>query len=109
MVATKARVQALQDSLTRHLHHYHVLDAPQISDAEYDQLFDELVELERQNPALVTPDSPTQRVGAPPLDGFEKVAHPVPMLSLDKCISETEVADWLERCRSRLQFTDKLE
>src|SRR5438309_8032942 len=70
------RAAELRDVLDYHLYRYHVLDDPEITDAEYDRLFDELVRLEEANPDLVTPDSPTQRFGAPPSDKFRKVGHP---------------------------------
>jgi DNA ligase (NAD+) len=76
------RVDALRELLHHHAHRYYVLDAPEIPDAEYDRLFRELQELEGQHPELLTPDSPTQRVGAKPLDAFVKVRHKVPMLSI---------------------------
>jgi len=76
------RVDALRELLHHHAHRYYVLDEPEIPDAEYDKLFRELQQLEAQNPELLTPDSPTQRVGAKPLDGFTKVRHKVPMLSI---------------------------
>jgi DNA ligase (NAD+) len=76
------RVDALRELLHHHAHRYYVLDEPEIPDAEYDKLFRELQDLEAQHPELLTPDSPTQRVGAKPLEGFTKVRHKVPMLSI---------------------------
>ena len=76
------RADALRELLHHHAHRYYVLDAPEIPDAEYDKLFRELEQLEEQHPKLRTSDSPTQRVGGKPLDGFEKVRHKVPMLSI---------------------------
>jgi DNA ligase (NAD+) len=76
------RVDALRELLHHHAHRYYVLDEPEIPDAEYDKLFRELQELEAQHPELASPDSPTQRVGAKPLEGFTKVRHKVPMLSI---------------------------
>src|SRR5215211_1041559 len=76
------RVDALRELLHHHAHRYYVLDAPEIPDAEYDKLFRELQELESQYPALLTADSPTQRVGGKTLEGFAKVRHKVPMLSI---------------------------
>jgi DNA ligase (NAD+) len=76
------RVDALRELLHHHAHRYYVLDEPEIPDAEYDKLFRELQELEARHPELLTPDSPTQRVGAKPLDAFTKVRHRVPMLSI---------------------------
>ena len=82
------RAQELRRELDHHLHRYHVLDDPEISDAEYDRLYDELVSLEEAHPELVTPDSPTQRVGAPPSEKFTKVDHLAPMGSLEKVTTE---------------------
>src|SRR5215510_1348077 len=73
---------ALSEQLHRHSHLYYVLDAPEIPDAEYDKLFQRLQALEAEYPELRTPDSPTQRVGGKPLEGFTKVRHKVPMLSI---------------------------
>ena len=81
---TTDRVKALREELHRHNYLYYVLDQPEVSDAEYDRLLDELTALEKQFPELVTPDSPTQRVGAPPLEEFRTVRHSLPMLSLGK-------------------------
>jgi DNA ligase (NAD+) len=91
------RAEELRAELRRHEHLYHVMDAPEISDAAYDALMNELKKLEREHPELVTPDSPTQRVGGKPAEGFRKVAHSRPMLSLDNAYSEEELADWDRR------------
>ncbi len=91
------RVGELRDQLRRHEHLYYVLDAPEITDAEYDTLLRDLRELEEAHPDLVTPDSPTQRVGGKPKDGFVKVAHSRPMLSLDNAYKEEELRDWDRR------------
>ena len=101
------RVAELQDLLHEHLHRYHVLDEPCISDAEYDALFIELQTLESENPGLLTPDSPTQRVGAPPLEGFQSVLHAVPMLSLGNAFSREELEEFDRRVRDRLERDDK--
>ena len=98
----KQRVAALRQQLNRHNHLYYVLDAPEISDAEYDRLLRELQALEQQHPALVTADSPTQRVGAEPLKKFSAVQHVIPMLSLANALSEQEVMDFDRRVRERL-------
>ena len=97
-------IASLRETVRHHLHRYHVLDSPEIPDGEYDALFDRLVELERQRPDLVTPDSPTQRVGAMPAAGFAAVSHELPMLSLDKCDAEEQLAEWEGRCRARLDY-----
>ena len=78
----KDRLEQLRKEVNYHLYRYHVLDAPVISDAEYDALYRELTVLEGEHPELVTPDSPTQRAGATPSDVFAKVRHPAPILSL---------------------------
>ena len=77
------RIDALRAEINRHNRLYHVEAAPQISDFDYDQLIEELSQLEQQFPDLITPDSPTQRVGGEPISGFESVAHVVPMMSID--------------------------
>jgi DNA ligase (NAD+) len=92
-----ARAAELRRILERANHAYYVLDKPDMSDADYDRLFRELQALERQHPELRTPDSPTQRVGAEPAEGFKKHRHLVPMLSLANAFSEAELAEWEER------------
>lgn len=106
--SVEARVEALRELVTYHLHRYHVLDAPEIADAEYDALFDELLALEAEHPELASPDSPSHRVGAAPLSQFNKVSHEVAMLSLDKCTTEEELDDWIRRCEGRLASGQKL-
>ncbi|GAB4438886.1 MAG: NAD-dependent DNA ligase LigA [Anaerolineae bacterium] len=91
------RLTELRDQINYHLYRYHTLDDPIISDAEYDQLINELRDLEAQYPDLVTPDSPTQRVGAQPLEGFEKVIHPIPMTSLGNAFDDADMRNWLAR------------
>jgi DNA ligase (NAD+) len=95
--AASARAAELRALIDRHAHRYHVLDAPEISDAEYDRLFRELVDLEAAHPELMTPDSPTQRVGGAPLDSFTKVSHRSQMLSLDNAFSAAEVEAFFRR------------
>jgi DNA ligase (NAD+) len=92
----------LRDQLRRHEYLYYVLDAPEISDAEYDQLMRRLQALEAQHPELVTPDSPTRRVGGKPREGFVKVRHSAPMLSLDNALNEAELRDFDRRVRDLL-------
>ena len=87
----KKEAQQLQKELTEHSHRYHVLDDPIISDGEYDRKMARLLEIETQNPELCTADSPTKRVGAPPLDAFESAAHSIPMLSLDNAFEDADV------------------
>jgi DNA ligase (NAD+) len=99
---TEQRLQELRAEIERHLYAYHVLDDPEVSDAAYDRLYDELVALEAEHPDLVTPDSPTQRVGAPASDRFQKVEHRLPMGSLEKVTTEEAVVKWAEDVRKRL-------
>ncbi len=95
----EARIRELTDELNHHAHLYYVLDQPSISDYEYDRLFRELQELERVHPQFRAADSPTQRVGGAPVDFLEKVAHPVPMLSLDNAFDEDGVRDFDTRIK----------
>jgi DNA ligase (NAD+) len=91
------RIAELRELIDHHAYRYHVLDDPQIADAEYDALMEELKELESAFPDLVTPASPTQRVGAPPSDQFAPVPHRTPMMSLDNCFSLEELLAWGRR------------
>ncbi len=93
----RLRMKQLADQVREHRHRYYVLDQPTLSDAEYDALERELRDLESQHPDLADPNSPTLRVGAPPLDRFEKAKHATPMLSLDNAYSEAELREWHER------------
>ncbi len=97
------RVETLREQIRHHNYRYHVLDDPEVPDAEYDRLMRELQGLEADFPDLVTPDSPTQRVGDQPVDGFQTVTHAVPMLSLDNAFSDEEVADFDRKVRERLE------
>ena len=97
-----ARAGELRALLEHHLYRYHVLDDPEITDAEYDRLYDELVELEEEHPELRAPDSPTSRVGAPPSDRFTKVDHLTPMGSLDKVTTDEALSKWADDVRKRL-------
>ena len=92
--APRERARHLHEQLHEHNYRYYVLNAPIVSDAEYDRLLRELQELEAAWPELVTPDSPTQRVGAAPLKSFGEVRHEVRMLSLDNAFSDVELADF---------------
>lgn len=94
-----SRIEKLRETIRRHEYLYYGLDAPEISDADFDVLMRELVALEGEHPELITPDSPTQRVGGKPKEGFPKVAHSRPMLSLDNVNSEAELRDWDRRVR----------
>ena len=100
---TKTRIQKLREEINRHNYLYHVLDQPEISDTEYDQLMRELLSLEEAHPELVTPDSPTQRVGAAPAEGFVEVEHPVPLLSLSNAFDEDELLAWYSRASNLLE------
>ena len=105
MSATQAiikQVKLLRDEINHHNYCYYVLDEPEIPDKEYDRLLRELQELERQYPELITPDSPTQRVGAAPLVQFDEVQHLLPMLSLNNAFDEQEVNDFDRRAREKL-------
>jgi DNA ligase (NAD+) len=107
-VATKTqkdvqrRLDELREQVDHHLHRYHVLDEPEIADAEYDRLYDELQALEEEHPDLITPDSPTQRVGAPPSERFQKVQHLTPMGSLEKVTDDEGLLKWADDVRKRL-------
>jgi DNA ligase (NAD+) len=96
------RLDELREEVNHHLHRYHVLDEPEISDAEYDRLYDELKALEEEHPDLITPDSPTQRVGAPPSERFRKVEHLTPMGSLEKVTDDESLVKWADDVRKRL-------
>jgi DNA ligase (NAD+) len=93
----KQRVEELRGVINHHNYRYYVLDSPEISDAEYDELMRELQQLEAEHPELVTPDSPTQRIGAPPVEAFGVVEHPQPLLSLTNAFSYEELAAWHKR------------
>ena len=93
------RAEQLRADLRRHEHLYYVQDAPEITDAAYDALMNELKRIEAGHPELLTPDSPTQRVGGKPAEGFKKVRHSRAMLSLDNAYSAEELADWDRRVR----------
>lgn len=95
----RARMKQLAEAVRMHRHRYYVLDQPTVSDAEYDALERELRDLEAAHPDLADPNSPTLRVGAPPVDAFEKRRHAVPMLSLDNAYSEAELREWEAKWR----------
>jgi len=107
--AIEQRVRELRDQINYHNYRYYVLDEPEISDAEYDRLMRELQELERQYPELITPDSPTQRVGAAPLEEFETVSHTIPMLSLDNGFDEADILEFDQRIRKLLPSGEPIE
>jgi DNA ligase (NAD+) len=91
------KIESLRDKIRHHEYRYYVLDDPEISDAEFDKLVNELKKLEAEHPELITPDSPTQRVGGKPREGFVKARHSSPMLSLDNAYTEEELRDWERR------------
>lgn len=98
----QARAAQLRGELNRHNYLYHVLNQPELPDAEYDRLMGELRDLERAYPALISPDSPTQKVGAEPAEAFAEVVHPVPLLSLSNVFDDGELVDWHRRVREYL-------
>ncbi|MFC1683138.1 NAD-dependent DNA ligase LigA [Candidatus Zixiibacteriota bacterium] len=102
---SKTRVEELRRLIHRHDRLYYVLDQPEISDAEYDRLYDELTQLEEERPDLASPDSPTQRVGAPPLEKFQAVRHRLPMLSLGKTNTEDGFRDFHRRVKRLGEIT----
>ncbi len=91
------KIESLREKIRHHEYLYYVLDSPEISDLDFDKLMQQLKALEAENPSLITPDSPTQRVGGKPREGFVKVAHSSPMLSLDNTYNEDELRDWERR------------
>lgn len=105
-MTTKSRYEELKAQINFHNYRYHVLDAPVISDAEFDKLLHELKQIEAEHPDWVTPDSPTQRAGAKPADRFEKVRHPAPILSLANAFGAEEARAWFERIR---KLDDRVE
>ena len=100
---TRQRVDELRSLINYHNHRYYVLDSPEISDAEYDQLMQELKRLEAEHPELVTPDSPTQRVGAAPVEAFGVVEHRIPLLSLANAFSDEDLMAWYKRALNLLE------
>ena len=96
------RIRELREQVEHHNYRYYVLDDPEISDARYDQLLAELKGLEAEHPDLVTPESPTQRVGAQPLRELGEIVHTVPMLSLDNAFTEQDALDFDRKVRERL-------
>lgn len=101
-------IEQLRATLRHHEYCYHVLDNPEVPDAEYDRLMQRLKALEAEHPELITPDSPTQRVGASPLSAFEQVRHEIPMLSLDNVFDEESYLAFDKRVRDRLKDTQDL-
>jgi DNA ligase (NAD+) len=106
--SVEQRIQNLRQEIQKHDYAYHVLDQPTITDREYDLLYQELLDLESQHPELITADSPSQRVGAEPLEGFEKLAHRQPMLSLQNSYSPEDIEAFEERAQKFLKSEDPL-
>src|SRR5438552_5417845 len=102
ITAVQARIEELRQLINYHNHRYYALDAPEISDGEYDELFRELIALENAHPELISPDSPTQRVGTGPQSAFGVVAHRVPMLSLANAFNPEQLQAWYTRARTLL-------
>ena len=102
-------LEKLREEINYHNHRYYILDSPVISDAEYDRLFKKLQELENNFPHLITPDSPTQRVGAMPLDEFKTIAHTIPMLSLNNANNVEEAREFDERVKRFLETKEEIE
>ena len=103
------QIDKLREQLRYHSYRYYVLDDPEIPDAEYDRLYKQLEKLEAEHPELVTPDSPTQRVGAAPLSAFEQIKHEIPMLSLDNVFSEEDLRAFYQRVQDRLNSDEEIE
>jgi DNA ligase (NAD+) len=104
--AVEKKIESLREKIRHHEWLYYVLDTPELTDAEFDKLMNELKRLEAEHPELVTPDSPTQRVGGKPREGFVKAKHSSPMLSLDNAYSEEELRDWERRVHELSGRTD---
>ena len=102
MTDIKNKILTLVEQLTDYCHSYYILSKPKVTDAEYDRLYRELVQLETENPQFILPESPTQRVGALPNESFSTVAHKIPMLSLDNAMDETEIKEFHERVKKLL-------
>jgi DNA ligase (NAD+) len=102
------KVDDLRKALHRHNYRYYVLDDPEISDAEYDRMMQTLKQLEEEHPQLASPDSPTARVGAPPLEKFDPVAHTIPMLSLDNGFNDEDILEFDKRIRRNLDTRDEI-
>jgi DNA ligase (NAD+) len=104
----KQQMQKLADQIDYHNHRYYVLDDPEISDSQYDDLMRRLIKLEKKYPSLAPPNSPTQRVGAPPLEEFDTVHHAIPMLSLDNALNEEEIRNFDKRLKRALKRSEDI-
>jgi DNA ligase (NAD+) len=107
-LSPQQQIEALREEIRHHEHLYYVLDAPEITDAEYDALMNRLKALEAEHPELITSDSPTQRVGGKPREGFVKTPHSRPMLSLDNAYNEAELRAWDQRVRDALPSAERV-
>jgi len=103
------RIEKIRQAIRHHNYRYYILNDPEVTDAEYDRLMRELEELERAHPELIAPDSPTQRVGAEPLDEFETAAHTIPMLSLSNALNQDEMRDFDKRVKRFLNTAQDIE
>jgi DNA ligase (NAD+) len=108
LLSPEQQIEALREDIRRHEHLYYVLDAPELTDTEYDARMNRLKALEAEHPDLITPDSPTQRVGGKPRDGFVKTPHSRPMLSLDNAYNQAELRAWDQRVRDALPSTEQV-
>ena len=106
---SKKEILHLREEVEKHNYHYHVLDSPKISDAEYDRLFRRLLDLEKAYPEFAASDSPTQKVGAPPLEKFATVRHTLPMLSLNNANDREEMEEFEERIHRFLKNSDPIQ
>ena len=95
--SVQKKIESLREKIRHHEYLYYVLDNPELTDADFDKLMNELKRLEAEHPELITPDSPTQRVGGKPREGFARAKHSSPMLSLDNAYTEEELRDWERR------------
>ncbi|MEX2130452.1 MAG: NAD-dependent DNA ligase LigA, partial [Pseudohongiellaceae bacterium] len=105
----KKELESLRSRILHHDTRYFTYDSPEIPDADYDRLVNRLQELERQFPDLITPDSPSQRIGSAPLKTFAQVIHEIPMMSLDKVFSEADLGDFDTRVKKRLESDKPLQ
>lgn len=102
-----ARIKELREQIEEHNYQYHTLDTPTVPDSEYDRLMQELIGLEAENPDLLTSDSPSQKVGGKPIDGFSQVQHAMSMLSLDNAFKDQQMEDFLRRLGNRLELSEQ--
>ena len=103
-MSIEQQIQQLREQLNKHNYRYYVLDDPEVPDAEYDRLFQQLKSLEAEHPSLITPESPTQRVGGAPLAAFKQVQHELPMLSLDNAFNAEDMQEFNRRIVDRLAY-----